>query len=133
MPPSSSLLPEDEPGYALSALLIGVLAVLLVASMVAGPRLSHLVPGVADALGGVFLIALGAMFALSYRWSHKAFFLRALMWLCEHGSRPAGRFMAWFYAALCAFLGSMGIAKALGWLAYARHRPPGRGSLLSSG
>ena len=51
MPPSSSLLPEDEPGYALSAVLMGVLAVLLVASMVAGPRLSHLVPGSADALG----------------------------------------------------------------------------------
>ncbi len=114
MSPKSSP-PDNEAGYLLSAVLIGVLAVLFVAVLAAEPRMGPVEPGAAAVLTGLYLFAWGAMFALSYWWSHKSFFLRGLMWLCVHGSRPGGRKMALFYAALAGFLGLMGIFLGLGW------------------
>ena len=107
----------DESGYLLSAVLIGVLAGLLWAVLVAEQRTGHLDRGEAAVWLGAYVMAWGAMLALSYWWAHKSFFLRGLMWLCEHGSRPSGRKMAWFYAAaLGGFLGLMGVFKGRGWL-----------------
>ncbi|MFD1710803.1 hypothetical protein FVQ98_01670 [Ottowia sp. GY511] len=102
----------DESGYLLSAVLIGVLAALLWAVLAAEQRTGYLDQGDAAVWPGAYVMAWGAMFGLSYWW----FFLRGLMWLCEHGSRPSGRKMAWFYAALGGFLGLMGAFKGLGWL-----------------
>lgn len=49
----------------------------------------------------------------SYYYSHKSFFLRALIWICEHFSRPSGRWMAFFYFFLGAFMGAMGLLTGL--------------------
>jgi hypothetical protein len=109
----------NEPGYALGIGLIGVLVALLVASFVVGEEASPMQPGpMQPGLGttvlGVYLFAWGLMFLASYYFSHKTFFLRGLMWLCENLSRPPGRKMAFFYFALACGIGSMAIFTGLG-------------------
>ena len=59
-------------------------------------------------------MAWGAMFLASYFYSHKTFFFRGLIWVCEHWSSPKGRGMAFFYAALALGLGSMATLSGLG-------------------
>jgi hypothetical protein len=102
---------EAEPGYALGALLITGLAL---------PQLAVLggfiFPDSRDGefLVGTYIIYIGCLFLSSYYWSHKTFVLRGFMWICEHFSSPAGRKMAFFYFALCLFLGTMALMAGLG-------------------
>ena len=42
--------------------------------------------------------------------------LRGFIWICEHFSYPAGRRMAFFYFALCLFLGTMSILAGFGMI-----------------
>jgi hypothetical protein len=49
-----------------------------------------------------------------FDWSHTTFVLRGFMWVCEHFSHPASRRMAFFYFALCLFLGSLSILAGCG-------------------
>lgn len=58
---------------------------------------------------GLYLQIWGILFFLSYFHSHKTFFLRWLIWVCEHLSAPRGRKMAFFYFALAFGLGSISI------------------------
>lgn len=53
------------------------------------------------------------MFLASYYFSHKTFFLRGLMWVCEHFSYPSGRGMAFFYFCLAFFLGTVLLIQGL--------------------
>ena len=95
---------QNEPGYVLGGVLLAVLIL---------PQLFGFVSFVSDPrsfrpFGQTFLslyIALvGVIFLASYYFSHKSFLLRWFAWLCEKGSFPASRKMAFFYFALCVFL-----------------------------
>jgi hypothetical protein len=117
MPPSRfpvSIEPPKEPGYLLSALLIGVLAVLLYAVEASGIQPGPVKAGQGPVLLGLYIMAWGCMFLASYYFSHKSFFLRALIWICEHFSWPRTRKMAFFYFALAFGLGFMAVLSGLG-------------------
>jgi hypothetical protein len=111
--PSPPTIP-NEPGYVLGASLIGLLLVLFIACIAFEPSPGRLHAGFGTVLLGVYILTWGVMFLAAYYFSHKSFFLRGLIWVCEHLSHPAGRKMAFFYFALAAFLGSMGVLKGLG-------------------
>ena len=108
--PSASV---NEPGYAIGTGLIALLIALLVASFVVGVP-EHLGQGLGTVILGIYIMAWGFMFLASYYFSHKSFFLRGLVWVCEHASRPADRKMAFFYFALAVLLGGVSVVKGLG-------------------
>ena len=105
---------QNESGVALGIGLIAVLLVLLVATLASGLEARPVGPGPSSIFLGLYLLAWGAMFLASYFYSHKTFFLRGLIWICEHWSSPKGRGMAFFYAALATFLGSLAMLSGLG-------------------
>jgi len=113
-PAPRSAAPPNETGLLLSLTLIGLLLVLLVAACVSGIKPGPVQRGAGSVLLGLYLIAWGCMFLASYYFSHKSFFLRGLMWVCEHFSHPASRKMAFFYFALAFGLGAMGVLAGLG-------------------
>jgi hypothetical protein len=101
----------NEPGYLLGSVLI------------AGLALPHLaVPGGFIDPGsrgeafvvGAYVIYIGLLFLSSYYWSHKTFVLRGFIWICERFSNPPGKRMAFFYFALCSFVGTMAILAGFG-------------------
>ena len=106
-----------ENGYLLGGLLIALLVALLAAPIALSPRFP---PDPADALtnilAGVYVIAWGLMFLASYYFSHKTFFFRGLIWICENWSNPRGRRMAFFYFALACVVGVAAILVGLGIL-----------------
>ena len=105
-----------EPGIALGLALIALMAALVTASVMSGLKPGPLRPGWPTFITGVSLMAWGAMFLASYYFDHKTFFFRALICVCEHLSRPKGRGMAFFYAALGFGLGGLGVLVGLGLL-----------------
>ncbi|WP_041675140.1 hypothetical protein [Ramlibacter tataouinensis] len=105
---------RNEPGYLLSAVLIGLLLALLGATQAAGIESGPVKPGAGTVLLGLYVIAWGCMFLASYYYSHKAVFFRGLIWVCEKLSFPASRKMAFFYFALASGLGTMAVLKGLG-------------------
>jgi len=104
----------SQKGTLLGVSLIGLLVFLLTTSLLLSGQTEPAQPGAARVFLGLYIFSWGAMFLASYHYSHKTFFLRALMWLCENYSVPQGRSMAFFYAFLCMILGLWGIAKGLG-------------------
>ena len=64
---------------------------------------------------GLYLLLVGSTFLASYFFSRKSFLFRWFLWFCEHASVPSGRKMAFFYFALCCFLGSIALLRGLGW------------------
>lgn len=106
-PPSK---PADEPGHALSFSLIAVLVFLLVVSLTRGG--AQTAEGAAAM--GLFVMAWGVMFLLAYFFSHKAAFLRGLIWFCEHFSYPGTRRMAFFYAVVLLVMGAVQLLSGLG-------------------
>jgi hypothetical protein len=105
----------NTPGYLLGGLLIAWLLALMIATLYAGGPMSRMQRGSGAILLGVYLQSWGIMFLAAYFWAHTPFFLRGLMWVCERFSSPAGRGMAFFYFALCFGLGSLAVARGLGW------------------
>lgn len=103
-----------EPGVVLGIALIALMAALVTASVMSGLKPGPLRPGWPTFITGVSMMAWGAMFLASYYFDHKTFFFRALIWVCEHWSRPKGRGMAFFYAALGIGLGGLGVLVGLG-------------------
>nr|CAS02589.1 putative integron gene cassette protein [uncultured bacterium]CAS03050.1 putative integron gene cassette protein [uncultured bacterium] len=95
---------RDEPGYFVSLLCIGLLVSLFVASLYRNSEVLW---------AGIFLPSLGLMFLASYFFDHKAFFLRGLMWICEHFSRPCSRNMAFFYFGICMMPGAVALIHTL--------------------
>lgn len=104
---------RNEPGYTLSAALIGILVALSVACMFFQPS-SRFERSFATVLLGVYVVVWGFMFLASYFFSHKSLFLRGLIWFCEHLSFPSGRAMAFFYFAITLFIGGVAILRGLG-------------------
>ena len=105
---------KNEPGVGLGMLLIAVLAGLLLAALFTGFKPGPIRPGTSTVLLGLYLMAWGVMFLASYYLSHKTFFFRALIWVCEHWSSPKGRAMAFFYSGLALLMGSFVALTGLG-------------------
>jgi hypothetical protein len=108
--------PPNESGYLLGTILIGALVVLLVAALQIGIEPGPIRPGIGSVLLGLYVLAWGFMFLASYFYSHKTFFFRGLIWVCEHLSFPASRKMAFFYFALTLFIGGLSVLKGLALL-----------------
>jgi hypothetical protein len=102
-----------ERGVLLSATLIGILLALLCVLTVVERDSSS--PAL-EVWTGLYIQVWGWMFLAAYYYSHKSFFLRGLMWVCEHFSVPPGRRMAFFYFGLCFLLGGVAILKGLSHL-----------------
>ena len=105
----------EEPGYWLG----GVILTALISPQ--AYTLTH--PGAKEALRtgyglvfvGFYIITVGCVFLASYYCSHKSFLFRWFAWVCEHGSFPASRKMAFFYFALSVISGGMAILDGLGF------------------
>ena len=113
LPVPSSAGSPNEPGYILSFVLIGALAGLLLAAERAGIEPGPVKAGRGTILLGLYIMAWGCAFLGSYYFSHKSFFLRALIWVCEHVSFPRNRKMAFFYFALAFGIGLMALLAGL--------------------
>ncbi len=107
---------RSEPGYALGFGLIIFLALLLAGALYMGAATGPLHAGVGTTLLGLYTMAWGCMFLASYYFAPKTFFLRGLLWVCEHWSHPAGRGMAFFYFALSICVGGAAFLAGLGFL-----------------
>jgi len=105
---------EDEKGLGLGITIIAMLVVLLILPFFYGLELGPVRKGPAAVFAGIYLQFWGLLFLLSYFFSHKTFFFRGLIWLCENFSRPKGRTMAFFYFALAFGLGSIALLQGLG-------------------
>ena len=103
-----------EPGYLLGGMLIAVLVSLLAAAILSGEVAGSFKRGSPSFFTGLYLQAWGLMFLASYYFCHKTFFLRGLMWVCEHLSNPRGRGMAFFYFCLAFSLGTVALIRGLG-------------------
>jgi hypothetical protein len=90
-----------------------LLVVLLVGAIALGDA-AHTQRGIGSVIGGLYLIAWGLMFLASYFYRRKSFFFRALMWVCERGSSPRGKKMAFFYFGLATLIGSMLVLSGIG-------------------
>lgn len=105
---------KNEKGRILGITIIAILVVLMFLPFFYGLELGPVKQGPASIFAGIYLQFWGLLFLLSYFFSHKTFFFRGLIWLCENFSRPKGREMAFFYFALAFGLGSMGLLQGLG-------------------
>lgn len=100
---------EQERGGVLGFALIGLMALLTVAALIARPDIKNVVMG-------LYLMAWGFMFLASYFFSHKTFFLRGLLWFCIKMACPSTPKMAFFYAFMGIGMGAVSIASGLGLL-----------------
>ena len=105
---------QKEPGLFLGLSLIALLVLSGVAPFIAGIEFGPVEPGLGSVLMGIYKMTWGAMFLASYVLSHKTFFFRGLLWVCEHLSSPGNRKMAFFYSALALGLGSACVLAGIG-------------------
>lgn len=113
-PQVDSSQPTAEPGYLIGGSLIAILIGLLIAVFAWGPAPGPVKEGSSTVLLGAYVFAWGLMFLASYYYGHKTFFLRALLWMCEHWSHPKGRKMAFFYFGLATLIGGGTMLRGLG-------------------
>lgn len=97
----------QERGGVLGYSLIGLLALLTVAALIARPEIKNVVMG-------VYLMVWGFMFLASYYFSHKTFFLRGLLWFCLKMACPSTPKMAFFYAFMGIAMGAVSMASGFG-------------------
>ena len=116
MPPFTQPKPENETGLALGLSLIGILVALLIAALAFGVRPGPIQAGPSSILLGLYIMVWGVMFLASYYFSHKSFFFRALIWVCEKASHPRSRKMAFFYFALAIIVGGASLLAGMGVL-----------------
>ena len=100
---------QNEKGLALSLLIILSLLILGVSPFFFGFEIGSMKKGASTTLTGIYLQAWGVLFLLSYYFSHKTFFFRGLIWICEHFSHPKGREMAFFYFILAFSIGTIAV------------------------
>ena len=105
---------QNEKGIGLGIIIILILLILLISSLSFGFEIGPIKKGPAAVLLGIYIQIWGVLFLLSYYFSHKSFFFRGLIWVCENFSSPRGRKMAFFYFALAFGLGSMAVLQGLG-------------------
>ena len=105
---------SDEPGRALGGFILTILLAPQVYALLHPDTAKPAHGSYGLVFTGLYIIFVGCVFFASYFYSHKSFLFRWFIWLCEHGSFPATRKMAFFYFLLCAVLGSMAILDGLG-------------------
>ena len=105
---------ENEKGIALIFTIIAFLIVLLILPFLYGIELGPIKKGPTAILIGIYIQFWGILFLLSYFFSHKTFFFRGLMWICENFSSPKNRKMAFIYFGLAFGLGSISLITGLG-------------------
>ena len=100
---------------ALGLSIIAILIILGISPFFYGFELGPVKPGPSSILTGIYLQFWGILFLLSYYYSHKSFFFRGLIWICENFSSPRGRKMAFFYFLLAFSLGTVALIQGLGF------------------
>lgn len=103
-----------EPGYLIGFVSIAFLVVFLVAILNQDFQSFEIKKGMGSVLLGLYLMLWGLMFLVSYYFSHKSFFFRALIWICNNFSYPASPKMAFFYSSIAFILGVTTLLKGLG-------------------
>jgi hypothetical protein len=104
----------NEKGLGLGISIIAILVLLMIILFFYGFELGSVKKGYTEIFAGIYLQLWGLLFLLSYFFSHKTFFFRGLMWICENFSRPKDRKMAFFYFALTFGLGSISLMQGIG-------------------
>jgi hypothetical protein len=107
---------RKEKGTLLGITIIVVLAVMLILAFVTGFGRAPFGKSWSSIITAVYIQSWGILFLLSYFFSQKCFFFRGLMWICEHFSRPKGRWMAFFYFAIAFGIGTYALLIGLGIL-----------------
>jgi hypothetical protein len=115
---------QNEKGLGLGISIMAILAILMLAPLSFGFKLGPFREGYSAILTGVYLQFWGTLFFLSYYFSHKTFFFRGLIWLCENFSNLRGRKMAFFYFALLFGLGTTALLHGIGSLSRDRGQEP---------
>jgi hypothetical protein len=105
---------SDEPGRALGGVILATLLTPQAYALLHPDATKPLHGSYGLVFTGLYIVFVGCVFLFSYFYSHKSFLFRWFIWLCEHGSFPASRKMAFFYFLLCAVLGSLAILDGLG-------------------
>lgn len=91
-----------------------LLGLMISATTVGDGKLGPVTKGPDAIIGGIYLQFWGLLFLLSYFFSHKCFFFRGLIWICENFSSPKGRKMAFFYFALAFGIGTTVLLTGIG-------------------
>ncbi len=107
---------QNEKGLALGVSIIAIFVILMIAPFYFGYEPGPFRRDLSTIFTGVYLQFWGILFLLSYYFSHKTFFFRGLIWVCENFSFPRGRKMAFFYFALAFGLGSIALLHGIGLL-----------------
>jgi hypothetical protein len=97
-------------GIALIAVLVGLLVLVFAVEFKPGPMQKN----ATTVITGIYLMFWGILFLASYYFSHKCFFFRCLIWICEHFSHPSGRWMALSYFVLSFIIGGVALLTGLG-------------------
>ena len=105
---------QNEKGLLLGVLIIAILVILMISPFFFGIGLGSFRAGPSTMLTGMYLQIWGILFLLSYYFSHKTFFFRGLIWVCENFSSPRNRKMAFFYFVLSFGLGTIAFSKGIG-------------------
>ncbi len=105
---------ENERGLSLGITIILLIVAFNIVLSFLNLKPGPLEEGPGTIVVGIYIQFLGILFLLSYYFSHKTFFFRWIIWLCEKFSYPASRKMAFFYFGLAFILGTTAILKGLG-------------------
>ena len=105
---------KNERGLALGLAIIAALVGLLVLTLVFESETEPMGIDLGGVIGCIYIMSWGFLFLESYYFSHKCFFLRGLMWVCENSYCLGGRWMAIFYFLLAFVLGGLGLLDRLG-------------------
>jgi hypothetical protein len=103
----------NEPGIALGLFVISVLVVFGVLPFFYGIETGPIKKGPASILLAVYIQSWGLVFWISYYFSHKSFFFRGVIWVCEELSWPKSRFMALLYGIMGLGMGTVALIKAI--------------------
>ena len=104
----------NEKGLGLGLSIIAILIFLLFLSLYLGTDFGPFGNDISTLLTGVYLQIWGILFLLSYYYTHKTFFFRGLIWICENFSFPRNRMMAFFYFILAFGIGTIAVLYGIG-------------------
>ncbi len=106
-----------ESGYLIGFLSISLLILLLLGSFLnENPRNGIVQEDIGSIFLSLYIITWGVMFLMSYYFSHKSFFFRAIIWVCNSMSYPSTPKMAIFYSFLAFIVGIVYFFEAVGFL-----------------
>jgi hypothetical protein len=108
---------DGKPSLKWDAFFAVVLGFLLVMTFRSGFELGPIANGPAAFFLGAYLQCWGLLFVASYFFPAGSYFLKGLIWLCEHTSRPRGRWTALLWGAFAIVMGTGAMLQGLGFLA----------------